>query len=42
MFYYRLAKAFGEVVEEDGINGCALILQKVEEIAKEIRDRGDL
>ena len=42
MFYYRLAKAFGEVVEEDGINGSALILQKVEEIAKEIRDRGDL
>lgn len=42
MFYYRLAKAFGEVVEEDGINGCALILQKVEEIAKEISDRGDL
>ena len=42
MFYYRLAKAFGEVVEEDGIDGSSLIMQKVDEIAKEIRDRGDL
>ena len=36
-FYNRLAKAFGEVVEEDGIDGSALILEKVNEIANEIR-----
>ena len=42
MFYYRLAKAFGDVVEEDGINGSALILQKVEDIAREIEERGVL
>lgn len=41
-FYYRLAKAFGEVVEEDEINGSALILQKVDEIANEITKRGGL
>ena len=41
-FYNRLAKAFGEVVEEDGINGSALILKKVDEIAQEIIDKGGL
>ena len=41
-FYHRLAKAFGEVVDEDGINGSALILAKVEEIAEEIREKGGL
>ena len=41
-FYNRLAKAFGEVVEEDGIDGSALILQKVNEIAQEIIDKGGL
>lgn len=41
-FYYRLAKAFGEVVEEDGIDGSTLILNKVEEIAKEIIKKGGL
>lgn len=41
-FYNRLAKAFGEVVEEDGIDGSALILQKVDEIAQEIMDKGGL
>lgn len=41
-FYNRLAKAFGEVVEEDGINGSSLILQKVNEIAQEIIDKGGL
>lgn len=41
-FYYRLAKAFGEVVEEDGINGSELILHKVDEIAYEIRVKGNL
>lgn len=41
-FYYRLAKAFGEVVEEEGIDGSALILRKVNEIAEEIRVKGGL
>lgn len=41
-FYNRLAKAFGEVVEEDGIDGSSLILQKVDEIAQEIIDKGGL
>lgn len=41
-FYHRLAKAFGEVVEEDGIDGSALILQKVNEIAEEIIVKGGL
>lgn len=41
-FYNRLAKAFGEVVEEDGIDGSHLILQKVDEIAQEIIDKGGL
>ena len=40
-FYYQLAKAFGEVVEEDGIDGSALILAKVNEIAQEIREKGE-
>lgn len=40
MFYSRLAKAFGEVVEEDGIDGSALILKKIEELAIEIAERG--
>ena len=41
-FYNRLAKAFGEVVEEEGIDGSSLILQKVDEIAQEIIDKGGL
>jgi hypothetical protein len=41
-FYNRLAKAFGEVVEEDGIDGSALILDKVNEIANEIRVKWNL
>lgn len=41
-FYYRLAKAFGEVVEEDGIDGSSLILQKVDDIAREITEKGGL
>ena len=41
-FYHRLAKAFGEVVDEDGIDGSAIILAKVEEIAEEIRQKGSL
>ena len=41
-FYHRLAKAFGEVVEEDNIDGSNMILAKIKEIAKEIEDRGGL
>ena len=39
-FYYRLAKAFGEVVEEDNIDGSHLILSKIREIAHEIEEKG--
>ena len=38
----RFAKAFGEVVEEEGIDGSALIMQKVSDIAKEIKEKGGL
>ncbi|MDY6326777.1 MAG: PmeII family type II restriction endonuclease [Bacteroidales bacterium] len=41
-FYYHLAKAFGEVVEEDNIDGSHLIISKIEEIAEEIEDKGGL
>ena len=41
-FYHRLAKAFGEVVEEDGIDGSQLVQKKIGEIAKEIADNGGL
>lgn len=41
-FYHRLAKAFGEVVEEDNIDGSQLILDKISDIAKEIEERGGL
>ena len=41
-FYHRLAKAFGEVVEEDNIDGSHLILRKIDAIAKEIEDKGGL
>lgn len=41
-FYYRLSKAFGEVVEEDNIDGSSLILEKVNEIAEEIKQKGGL
>lgn len=41
-FYYHLSKAFGEVVEEEGIDGSQLIQQKVEKIAKEISNNGGL
>lgn len=41
-FYHRLAKAFGEVVEEDKIDGSHLILNKIKEIAKEIEEKGGL
>lgn len=41
-FYYRLAKAFGEVVEEDKIDGSAIITSKVEDLAQEIIKKGGL
>ena len=41
-FYYRLAKAFGEVVEEDGIDGSQLLQAKIAEIAEEIRNKGGI
>lgn len=41
-FYYRLSKAFGEVVEEDGIDSSRIISEKVKELAKEIEDKGGL
>ena len=40
LFYHRLAKAFGEVVEEDQIDGSNLIKQKIKEIAQEIEEKG--
>lgn len=41
-FYLRLSKAFGEVVEEEGIDGSKLIEQKVAELAEEIKEKGGL
>lgn len=41
-FYHRLAKAFGEVVEEDGIDGSQLIANKVQELAEEIKEQGGI
>lgn len=41
-FYLRLAKAFGEVVEEEEIDGKQLIAYKVQEIAKEILKKGGI
>lgn len=42
LFYHRLAKAFGEVVEEDQIDGSNLIKEKIKEIAQEIEEKGEL
>lgn len=41
-FYGRLSRAFGEVVEEEGIDGSQIILAKVDEIAAEIRENGGI
>ena len=41
-FYHRLAKAFGEVVEEDGVDGSKLIQDKIIAIAQEIVANGGL
>lgn len=42
LFYYRLSKAFGEVVEEENIDGSSLIAEKIKEIAQEISEKGGL
>lgn len=41
-FYYRLSKAFGEVVEEEDIDGSQLINEKIIELAEEIIAKGGL
>ncbi len=41
-FYYRLSKAFGEVVEDEKIDGSQLINAKVKEIAEEIEMKGSI
>lgn len=41
-FYGRLSKAFGEVVEEEDVDGCGMIAKKVDELAKEIKSKGGL
>ena len=41
-FYNRLTKAFGEVVEEENIDGSQLIEDKITDIAKEIDEKGGL
>ena len=41
-FYHRLAKAFGEVVEEDNIDGSQLIQSKINDIACEIEEIGGI
>lgn len=39
-FYNRLTKAFGEVVEEENIDGSQLIESKIKDIAREIDEKG--
>lgn len=41
-FYNRLSKAFGEVVDDEKIDGSWLIQQKVQELADEIIKKGSL
>lgn len=41
-FYHRLTKAFGEVVEEDGVDARIHLSEKITELADEIRNRGGL
>lgn len=42
LFYPRLSKAFGEVVEEEHIDGSEIIMRKTQEIAREITERGGI
>lgn len=41
-FYHRLTKAFGEVVEEDGIDARIHLTEKISELAEEIKNKGGL
>lgn len=41
-FYYKLTRAFGEVVNEKQIDSTQLIRNKIEQIANEIRQKGNL
>ena len=41
-FYYRLSKAFGEIVEEEDVDGSQMINEKVIELAEEIIEKGGL
>ena len=41
-FYHRLTKAFGEVVEEDGVDARIHLSEKITELANEIRTKGGL
>ena len=41
-FYHRLTKAFGEVVEEDGVDARIHLSEKITELANEIRAKGGL
>lgn len=41
-FYHRLTKAFGEVVEEDGVDARIRLSEKIEELANEIREKGGI
>ena len=41
-FYHRLTKAFGDVVEEDGVDARIHLSKKINELAKEIREKGGL
>jgi len=38
----QLARAFGQVVEEENIDGSLLISEKIKELAREIEERGEL
>lgn len=39
-FYGQLSKAFGEVVEDEEIDGCRLIESKISQLAEEIKAKG--
>lgn len=41
-FYYRLSKAFGQVVDEEDIDGSQMINDKIRELAEEIIAKGGL
>lgn len=42
LFYHRLTRAFGDVVEEDGIDARIHLSEKITELANEIREKGGL